>query len=251
MVPTLANHEALVPQRSGSTDMLRATLQTSAHNGEIFIVDDDALVRETMSIVFERAGYLVTTFCDGMSLVATARERIPSCVLMDICMPGPSGLDVLKQLDAPNYPAPVFILSGRGDIPSAVQAIKNGACGFIEKHLDFGLIVAKVGETIDAWTNRQQKDDTSDIRWRNFPGRLRLTRREVEVLALIVAGGSNKASAINLKISPRTIEIHRAHIMRKLGAKNVADLVRIVLGGNDGAAERAGSRIEHDRTVRI
>jgi FixJ family two-component response regulator len=232
--------------------MLGTTLQTSGLYGEIIIVDDDALVRETMSAVFERAGYGVKTFCDGTSFIASPRERIPSCVLLDICMPGPSGLDVLKQLDASNYAAPILILSGRGDIPSAVEAIKNGASGFIEKHLDFDLIVEKVGETIDAWARRQRRQaDTSDIRWRHFPGRLLLTRREVEVLALIVAGASNKASAIILKISPRTIEIHRAHIMKKLGTKNTAGLVRLVLGGSDGGVERAGSRIEHHQIARI
>jgi two-component system, LuxR family, response regulator FixJ len=231
--------------------MLQITPPPGELNGQIFIVDDDALVRETMSIVFERAGYGVMTFCDGMSFVATARERIPSCVFMDICMPGISGLDVLKQLDAPNYPAPIFIVSGRGDIPTAVEAIKNGAYGFIEKHIDFDLIVESAGKTIDAWARRQQKEDTSDIRWRYFPGRLHLTRREVEVLAQIVAGESNKVSAINLNISPRTIEIHRGHIMKKLGAKNAADLVRIVLKGNGGAVQTARSRVEHDRVVRI
>jgi FixJ family two-component response regulator len=235
--------------------MLQTTPQTTrqpgALYGEIFVVDDDSLVRETMSIVFERAGYRVTTFCDGMSFVAAARERIPSCVLMDICMPGMSGLDVLRRLDAPNYPAPIIIVSGRGDVPRAVEAIKNGASGFIEKHMDFDLIVAKAGKTIDAWVCRPQKIDTSDIRWRQFPGRLHLTRREVEVLAQIVAGESNKSAAMNLKISSRTIEIHRAHIMKKIGAKNVADLFRIVLNGNDRAAQRAGPPIERDRIMRI
>src|ERR1700727_3133988 len=113
-----------------------AMFQNGGLSNEIFIVDDDALVRETMSVVFSRAGYQVTTFSDGASFIAAARVRIPACVLMDICMPGPSGLDVLKQLDAANYPAPIFIVSGRGDIPVAVEAIRNGACDFIEKHMD-------------------------------------------------------------------------------------------------------------------
>jgi two-component system, LuxR family, response regulator FixJ len=231
--------------------MLQTMPKTAAISGEIFIVDDDALVRESMSIVFERAGYRVLTFCDGMSFVAAARKRIPSCVLMDICMPGISGLDVLRKLDAPNYPAPIFIVSGRGDIPSAVEAIKNGACGFIEKHLELDVIVEKARMTISAWPERQQKDDTIDIRWRHFPGRLHLTQREVQVLAQIVAGSSNKASAIKLKLSARTVETHRRNIMLKLGAKNTADVVRIVLNGNNGALKHAGSSVEHDRIMQI
>ena len=145
-------------------------------------------------------------------------------------MPGPSGLDILKQLDAANYPAPIFIFSGRGDIPVAVEAIKNGACDFIEKHTDVRSLVERVGKTIDAWARRQHKDDTSEIRWRRFPGRIRLTRREIDVLAQITEGAPNKVAAKNLGISPRTIEIHRKHIMKKLGASNVVHLVRIVMG---------------------
>jgi FixJ family two-component response regulator len=204
--------------------------QNGGLSSEIFIVDDDALVRETMSIVFSRAGYQVMTFCDGASFIAAARVRIPACVLMDICMPGPSGLDILKQLDATNYPAPIFIFSGRGDIPVAVEAIRNGACDFVEKHMDVRSLVERVGKAIDAWAHRQQKGDLPEIRWRRFPGRVHLTRREIDVLAQITGGARNKVAAKNLGISPRTIEIHRKHIMKKLGATNVVDLVRIVMG---------------------
>jgi FixJ family two-component response regulator len=216
--------------------------QTGALGSEIFIVDDDALVRESMSIIFSQAGYRVTTFSEGTSCVAAARVRIPACILTDMCMPGPSGLDILKQLDAANYPAPICIFSGRGDIPVAVEAIKNGACDFIEKQTDAGSMVERVGKTIDAWARRQQTDETSEIRWQHFPGRDRLTRREIEVVAQITAGVSSKAAAKNLGISPRTIEVHRMHIMQKLDAKNVADLVRIVLSRDGSTRRRAGLR---------
>jgi FixJ family two-component response regulator len=208
--------------------------QNGSLSSEIFIVDDDALVRETMSIAFSQAGYQVMTFCEGASFVAEARARIPAGVLMDLCMPGSSGLDVLKQLDAANYPAPIFIVSGRGDIPIAVEAIRNGACDFIEKHTDVRSIVERVGKTIDTWTRRQQKDNASELRWRQFPGRGHLTRREIDVLAQITEGAPNKVAAKNLGISPRTIEIHRKHIMKKLGATNVVHLVRIVMGKDIG-----------------
>jgi FixJ family two-component response regulator len=229
---------------------LAGMLQNGALNSEIFIVDDDALVRETMSIVFARAGYQVKTFCDGLSFVAAARIRVPSCVLMDICMPGPSGLDILKQLDAMNYPAPIFIVSGRGDIPTAVEAIKNGACDFIEKHMDAALIVERVGKATNAWARRQRRNEPSEIRWQRFPGRFQLTRREIDVLAQIVASASNKETATNLGISPRTVEIHRMHIMKKLGAKNVADLMRIVLNVNSGAPQHSGPRTAPDGVMR-
>jgi FixJ family two-component response regulator len=216
--------------------------QNDGHSSEIFIVDDDAMVRESLSIVFAQAGYRVKTFSDGTSVVAAARVRIPACILMDICMPGPSGLDILKQLDAANYPAPICIVSGRGDVPVVVEAMKNGACDFIEKQIDAGSIVERVGKAIDAWARLQQKDETSEIRWQHFPGRDRLTRREIEVLAQITAGANNKAAAKTLGISPRTIEIHRMHIMRKLGARNVVDLVRTVLNSSGSASQHVATR---------
>jgi two-component system, LuxR family, response regulator FixJ len=215
-------------------------LQNGGHNSEIFIVDDDAIVRESMSILFSRVGYQVMAFGEGTSCVAAARARIPAGILVDLCMPGESGLDILKQLDAAKYPAPIFIVSGHGDIPTAVQAIRNGACDFIEKRMDPSLIVKCVVETIEAWKRRRRMYETSEIRWRPFPGRDRLTRREIEVLEQIAAGATNKSAATILGISPRTLECHRWHIMKKLGAKNVVDLLRKVLGTDVGTGQYSG-----------
>jgi FixJ family two-component response regulator len=226
-------------------------LQTGARNSEIYIVDDDAMVRESLSTVFSQAGYQVRAFCEGTSVVAAARVRIPACILMDIYLPGTSGLDILKQLDAANYPAPIFVVSARRDISVAVEAIKNGACDFIEKQTDIGSIVTRVGKTIAAWASRQQKDATSEIRWRHFPGRPLLSRREVEVLAQIMAGASNKEAAKTLGISSRTIETHRQHIMKKLGAKNAVDLVHVVLGTDGRRSQEAIPRAIRDQIVRI
>ena len=226
-------------------------LQNGGLNGEIFIVDDDAIVRESMSIMFSRAGYQVMTFSEGAPCLAAARVRKPICILIDMCMPGASGLDILKQLDAANYPAPILIVSGHGDIPIAVEAIRNGAYDFIEKQMDPSLIVKRVVETIDAWERRQRKYETSEIRWRPFPGRDRLTRREIEVLEQIAAGATNRAAATTLGISPRTLECHRWHIMKKLDAKNAVELVRKVLGTDSGAWQHAGSRNSHPRVMQI
>jgi FixJ family two-component response regulator len=223
-------------------------LQTGGLGSEIFIVDDDAIVRDSLSIMFTQAGYQVMTFCEGTSFVAAAQVRVPACVLMDMCMPGPSGLDILKQLDAPNYPAPICIVSGRGDIPMAVEAIKSGACDFIEKQMDPGSIVERVNKTIDAWARREQKNQRSELRWRPFPGREYLTQREIDVLDQITAGAPNKVAAQNLGISQRTIEVHRSHIMKKLDAKNAVHLVRIVMGEDGGIQRRADPRVPLART---
>jgi FixJ family two-component response regulator len=226
-------------------------LQTGEHNSEIYVVDDDATVRESLSIAFSQAGYQVRAFCEGTSVVAAARIRVPACILIDIYLPGTSGLDILKQLDATNYPAPILVVSARRDISIAVEAIKNGACDFIEKQTDVASIVTRVGKTIATWANRQQKDATSEIRWRHFPGRPLLSRREVEVLAQIMAGASNKEAAKILGISSRTIETHRQHIMKKLRARNAVDLVHIVLGTEGRRTQDASPSAAHDQIMRV
>lgn len=199
-----------------------------AVTNEIFIVDDDPSVRAALSVVLSGEGYQVASFVEGEAFLIAARSRTPGCVLLDVHLPGSSGLDILKQLDAQSYPAPVLIISGRGDIPTAVEAIRNGALDFIEKPFDAVAVVARVRSAIDGWHNGNGKDS---ILARDFPGHDRLTARERDVLERIAQGASNKEAGRELGISPRTIEVHRARIMEKLAAKNAADLMRIVLRG--------------------
>jgi two-component system, LuxR family, response regulator FixJ len=194
---------------------------------ECFIADDEPLVRDTLSLVLSRAGFHVSTFAEGSSLVRAARSRVPACIILDVNMPGPSGLAVLKELNAQKYPAPIFLISGAGDIPMAVDAMKYGAHDFIEKPFDAKDVVVRVREAIDAWARRSEAD--ADVLSKHFPGRDELTPRERDVLVQIATGASNKEAGRALAISPRTVEIHRARILEKVGAKNVTDLVRIVL----------------------
>jgi len=201
---------------------------------EVFIVDDDPLVLNALSVVLSREGYQVTGFGEGASFLAAARTRTPTCIILDVHMPGQSGLDILKELKAQEYPAPIFIISGIGDIPMAVEAIKNGALDFIEKPFDASTVVTRVREAVEAFARRAQRGGT-DVLQRAFPGQELLTARERDVLGQIAAGSSNKQAGRELGISPRTIEVHRARIMEKLGAKNAADLVRIVLSESRSA----------------
>ena len=196
---------------------------------EVFIVDDDPLVLNALSAVLSREGYQVSGFGEGASFLAAARARTPTCIILDVQMPGQSGLDILKELNAQQYPAPIFIISGVGDIPMAVEAIKSGALDFIEKPFDAATVVTRVREAIEAWARRAQRGASADVPAKTFAGQDLLTARERDVLNQIAAGLSNKQAGRELGISPRTIEVHRARIMEKLGAKNAADLVRIVL----------------------
>jgi len=196
---------------------------------EIFVVDDDPAVRETLSIVLSAAGYQSICFADGEALLAVARSRSPACILLDVHIPGRSGLDILQELHAEDYPAPIFMISGKGDIAMAVNAIKNGALDFIEKPFRGKEIVTRVEEAISAFARRQSAGMTAKVPSLNFPGREPLTLREREVLDLFSSGNTNKEAGRQLGISPRTIEYHRANIMKKLGARNATDLVRIVM----------------------
>jgi FixJ family two-component response regulator len=196
--------------------------------GEIFIVDDDPSVRDALSVVFSLEGYRVTSFSEGTSFLGVAHSTTPTCILLDVHMPGLSGLDVLKKLNAQHYAAPIFIISGQADIPMAIDAIKHGALDFIEKPFDANTVVARVREAIAVW-ERRAENGFGDLLPQQFPGQNLLTPREREVLGQIAGGASNKEAGRKLGISPRTIEVHRARIMEKLGAKNAADLVRIVL----------------------
>ena len=203
--------------------------------GEIFVVDDDPAVRDTLSMVLTAGGYQVICFADGAALLAIARTRTPACILLDVHIPGKSGLDILKELHGEDYPAPIFMISGQGDIAMAVSAIKNGALDFIEKPFRGSEIVARLDEAIGAYA-RRQGHGASNIATLHFPGREPLTRREREVLEQFTAGASNKEAGRTLGISPRTIEDHRANIMKKLGARNAADLVRIVMTAQQRAS---------------
>ncbi|QCI66619.1 response regulator transcription factor [Phreatobacter stygius] len=207
--------------------MANAPRETHAHR-DIFVVDDDPAVRDALSVVLSIEGFTVSGFADGATFIAATRGQTPACVILDVHMPGRSGLDILKELNAHHYPAPIFIISGQGDIPMAVDAIKHGALDFIEKPFDADTVVSRVRDAIHT-TERRAAAPAATLLRPNFPGTDLLTPREREVLGQIAAGASNKEAGRHLGISPRTIEVHRARIMEKLGAKNAADLVRIVL----------------------
>ena len=213
-----------------------ATIDT-ALAGEIFVVDDEAAIRDLLTMLFTRRGFKVAGFADGSSLMAAMRTQSPACILLDVHIPGKSGLDILKELNARNHLAPVIIISGKGDIAMAVDAIKSGALDFIEKPFSGSDVVARVEEAMAADAKRRDIGRSEQKQQFYFPGREPLTAREQDVLGRIVEGATNKEAGQQLGISYRTIEIHRARIMEKLGAKNAADLMRIVLSENRSSGD--------------
>jgi FixJ family two-component response regulator len=198
---------------------------------EIYVVDDDPAIRKTLTAIFSAKGYEVICFADGAALLATAGTKTPACIILDVHIPGRSGLDILKELNADDYPAPIFIMSGQGDIAMAVEAIKSGALDFIEKPFRGSVVTDKVRDAIEAFARRQTTNAATVPARFHFPGREPLTRRESEVLAQLAAGASNKEVGHQLGIGTRTVEFHRARLMEKLGARNLADLMRIYLSG--------------------
>src|SRR5260221_7402760 len=152
-------------------------VENAPSGGKIFVVDAAPAVRDTLSMVLADGGYQVICFADGAALLAVARTRTPSCILLDVHIPGKSGLDILKELHGEDYPAPIFMISGQGDIAMAVSAIKSGALDFIEKPFRGSDIVGRLNEAIGAFTRRRAEKSASRIGSLHFPGREPLTPR--------------------------------------------------------------------------
>jgi FixJ family two-component response regulator len=202
--------------------------------GEIFVIDDDTATRETLTAALERAGYQTICFADGAALLSQMRTRIPVSVILEVRMPDRDGLDILKKLRDENCPAPVFVTSADGDIATAVEAIRNGAHDFIEKPISGNDIVERIETAIEE-LSQTATDALPDISL-HLPGCEPFTRREREVLARIAIGETNKEAARTLGLSSRTIEGYRAKIMKKVGARNAAELLRRVLSQSSRCA---------------
>ena len=236
----MALHQAGLAANAREADTM-GQLDKTAGIDEIFIVDDDYDMREALSSILRKEGYRTAAFADGISFVRLARDQTPACVLLDLCMPDLSGLEVLKEIDARNYPAPILMISAQEDVLNVVQAMRNGAFDYLEKRLDANAIVTRVVDAIESWKQLRERDESPAPISPSIRGYYQLTRREREVLVQIVGAASNKETARNLDISPRTVEIHRGRIMHKLGAKNSVDLMRIVMNSASHARSRSVS----------
>lgn len=195
----------------------------------VFIVDDDAAVRDALGLLLGIQGYRIALFASGADFLAAWRPGWIGCMLVDIRMPGMDGLALQRHLKERGCALPVIIITGHGDVDLARTAFKAQARDFLEKPLDerklIGAIEDVFAEVRASQSATRQRDDATSL----LPS---LTPREHEVMQLVVAGKHNREIAVALLISARTVEVHKARLMSKLGVGNVADLVRIcMLGG--------------------
>jgi two-component system response regulator FixJ len=198
---------------------------------ELFVVDSDAATRDALSSAFALAGYHVIGFAEAKAFIAAARAKVPVGVLLGLHLSDKSGLAVLEELNAKQYPAPIFIISGDDSAACAVKAVKSGAFDYLVKPFEVEAMVASVRSAIVAFAKGRVSSDEADNLRHEFSGCKLLTPREREVLAEIVAGATNKEAGLRLSVSMRTIEAHRARLMEKIGARNTAHMMRIVLCG--------------------
>ncbi len=197
------------------------------HPPLVHIVDDDPALRDSIAFLVSSVGYAYTTHPSGEAFLADWQPGRTACLVADVRMPGMSGLELQQELNKRDATLGLLFVTGHGDIPMAVRAIKAGAVDFLEKPFDDQLLLDKINEALRHSTALTQ----SASRRAEAEKRLsKLTEREREVLALVVAGKTNKAIAVELDISVKTVEAHRHNIMEKVGAASAAELGSWVSG---------------------
>jgi FixJ family two-component response regulator len=190
----------------------------------IAIVDDDPSVRKGLERLIRSVGWKTESFGSAQEFLASARAEASSCLVLDLQMPGLSGLDLQKRMTEAGVETPIVFLTGHGDIPASVKAMKAGAIEFLTKPVEEQDLLNAIKEAIDRdRRTRQQRADVCDLRERYES----LTSREQEVMQQVVSGLLNKQVAAELKITEDTVKFHRGHIMRKMRAGSLADLVRM------------------------
>ena len=192
----------------------------------IFIVDDDAAVRDALKLLLRSVGQAVETYGSAQEFLDAYSEDRPGCLVLDIRMPGMSGLELQQKLNEKHSILPIIFITGHGDVPMAVEAMQAGAVDFIQKPFRDQDLIDRINQALEKDSNnRAALGERNDIRKRLET----LTPREREVLDLVVHGKANKVIAGDLKLSQRTVEIHRARVMEKMQASSLAHLVRMVL----------------------
>jgi two-component system response regulator FixJ len=205
-------------------------------DGVVHVIDDDEAMRESLAFLFKTAKVKAEVYDGADSFLKRLPQPSGGCVVTDVRMPGMSGIDLLKRLRELKNPIPVIVITGHGDIPLAVEAMKWGASDFLEKPFDDELLLAAVRSAMaDQAADQEVMAQRSAIQQRLT----KLSARERQVLDGLIAGHPNKTIAYDLGISPRTIEIYRANVMTKMEAQSLSELVRMaIVVGTVGRASK-------------
>ena len=200
----------------------------------VFVVDDDPSVRRSTERLVRSMGFNVQTFATAKEFRERARVESPSCLVLDVHLPGPSGLDLQRELVQAGVQIPIIFITGRGSIPMSVRAMKGGAVEFLTKPTRSRDLLAAIRAAIERDRASHQARRQLDALRERYA---RLTAREREVMTLVVAGRLNKQIASDVTTTERTVKFHRSHIMEKMEAESVAELVRMAgqLGLSPGA----------------
>lgn len=197
-----------------------------ARDSTVFLVDDDDAVRDSVSLLMKSAGLRTREFASADEFLDAYGQDQRGCLLLDVRMPGMSGLELQKEMNRRNHTLPVVFISAHGDIPMAVEALRRGAVDFIQKPFDDEELLDTVRQALASSERRYaEESEREEIRRRVDS----LTTREREVMSQVVQGKANKVIASDLGVSQRTVEIHRARVMEKMQASSLAQLVRMVL----------------------
>ena len=192
----------------------------------VYIVDDDEAMRDSLQWLIESQGLAVRTFAAAEDFLAACGDAMAGCIVLDVRMPGMSGLELYEKMNLRQCTLPVIFITGHGDVPMAVSALKKGAVDFIEKPFNDKELLRVIGQCLERESATRQQRQREGEAARRLAG---LTEREREVMDLILAGKLNKQVADVLNISIKTVEVHRARIMDKMGVRSVAELVQAVL----------------------
>ncbi len=195
-------------------------------SGKVFIVDDDDAVRDSLRLLFKTVGIEAVTFESGDEFLHEYDADWQGCIVLDIRMPGTSGLEVQKTLAERGNALPIIFITGHGDVPMAVEAMQAGAFDFVQKPFRDQELVDRVSQALSV--NEEQHENAAHTR-QVLDCYKDLTPREKEVMHCVVKGQANKVIAMDLDVSQRTVEIHRARVMEKMKARSLADLVRMAM----------------------